>query len=185
MDPTLFNQALLDQLKAGSAVAQAQVYGALRAEVTAIGARLGLGAIDAESMAADLFIDFFFRFVQEVRAPAAIPAYLKMMAVRRGHRLKRRAEREAATEEQDRIDPEARSPDEALELQRYLKWLDACLEGLTPRARSVLKLQYGHALSFAQAGEHLGVSKQAVHKISSKSVELLRRCIESKEGARA
>lgn len=180
---TIYTDTLLAELKERKVSAQAQVYRALRVSTVAVSSQLGLPPVDADAMAADLFIDFFYRFVDEIRIPQAIPAYVKIMAVRRTQRLLRRNERVVAEESVEASDDSSATPEEHALRQTSVQLLSECLKHLTPKARTVLKLQYGHDMSFSEAGAHLGVSKQAVGKMALKSVETLRRCIEAKEAA--
>ena len=171
----------LDRLRAGDPAAQADVFKEHRAALQRLAACMLPAGADAEALVADLFVDFFQVYVRELRSAASIPSYLRIMVVRRAQRLKARASRHAPLPDHAPADAEAKPADEALSQQTYLRWLEECLSGLSVRARSVLRLQYGHGLSFAEAGAQLGVSKQAAGKMSLKSLKALRECIAARE----
>ena len=177
----LFSQPdLLERLGAGDSSAQRAVHASEYRSVRSVVERIVRSAPDAETIAADLFTDFFLARAGELRAAGAIPAYLRIMAVRRARRHLARTRREAP--EIPHAAEQERAPvEEALDQARYARWLEDCLGTLTSRARSVLKLQYGHDLSYTEIGGHLGISKQAVGKMSLKTLAALRRCIEAHE----
>lgn len=178
MEPARYD---LDRLRAGDRAAQAEVFEAHRRALVRLAASLLPPGGDAEALVADLFIDFFQVYVRELRAAQSIPAYLKIMVVRRASRLKARLARSAPMPEREPADPKPAGAEESLQQQTYLRWLEQCVAALTARSRSVLRLQFGHDLSLSDVGARLGVSKQAVGKMSLKSLQALRECLEARE----
>ncbi|HEY3451329.1 MAG TPA: sigma-70 family RNA polymerase sigma factor [Myxococcales bacterium] len=171
----------LDRLRAHDPAAQAALFREHRQGLQRLAACLLPPGADAEALVADLFIDFFQVYVHELRSAVAVPAYLRIMVVRRAQRLKARSARQGSLPVSEPADTQAPSPDDAAAQRTYLRWLEECLSALTARARSVLRLQYGHGLTFAEAGAQLGVSKQAAGKMSLKSVQSLRECLAARE----
>ncbi|MGC4116290.1 MAG: sigma-70 family RNA polymerase sigma factor [Myxococcales bacterium] len=170
----------LDRLRAQDPDAQAQLFEEHRRGLLRLAASLLPGG-DAEALVADLFIDFFQVYVRELRSLEAIPAYLRIMVVRRARRQKIRSARLAPLPEKEAADPRPTTAEESLQQQTYLRWLEECVGGLTVRARSVLRLQFGHELSLSDVGAQLGVSKQAVGKMSLKGLQALRECLAARE----
>jgi RNA polymerase sigma factor (sigma-70 family) len=169
--------ATLERLKRRDARVQEQVR-RLQVETLTSTVAAILGSPDeSEVLVTDLLTDFFFRYVDQLRDSRAIPSYLQIMAVRRARRLKERWQREVAVESNALTDDPRDRLDSELDDHTRLPGLNRCLQGLTDRARSLLRLHYGHELSYAAIGEQLGVSKQAVGKTIQKCLEVLRRCL--------
>ena len=101
---------------------------------------------DATQLVADVFTDFFFHHVDDIRNEEAVPAYLRMMTIRR-----------------------ARQPSDGL---------DPCLRGLGEKKRRLVKLHFGHDLSFDQIGERLGIPGRAAGKATMKSLKRIRHCLD-------
>lgn len=174
---------ILGRLQQRERAAQEQVWRVERPRLLRVAGPI-LGSPDlCESCVADVFCDFFFHYVDSVRSSRAIPAYLKIMTLRRARRQAARASRSLE------VDPERLvaegSEDASAQADRsiFLRGLEACLETLTGRARQMVKLHYGLELSYAAVAEQLGVSKQAVGKAVLKSLDALRQCLEQRRAA--
>lgn len=172
------SDARLERLKRRDSAAQAEL---IREEtprvVGVVGSILGKGS-RADTLVADLFTDFCMHAVDRVRDGRAVPAYLRMMAVRRARREKERLERHAEwSESAGGVMPDA-CAEVALDAKRRRTKLARCLEGLQARSRETLRLHYGHDLSYSEIGARIGRSKQAVGKAVQKDLEALRRCLE-------
>jgi len=186
MEPTgKYTSELLQGLCRRDRAAQEVVFRAEAPTLRALGTRiLGSGA-EAEDLVGTLFVDFFFSQVDEIRHPAGIPGYLRSMLVRRARKLRSRRSREGGTETEALLAEAdaAEGLEERADRARFLAWLAQCLEALTPKTRQVLKLQFGLGLSLSEAGEWLGVTKQAAGKASLRAMESLRACIGAKQAS--
>jgi RNA polymerase sigma factor (sigma-70 family) len=65
----------------------------------------------------------------------------------------------------------------------WARWLTECLAGLGEKARRVLRMHYGHEMSYAFIAGELGGSRQAVGKMAKKSLQALRRCLQKHRAA--
>ncbi len=169
---------LLERLRAGDRLAQELVWRAERKRLEGLAASVLRGAAaDVEELVADLFCDFFARYVHELRTSQAIPAYLRVMAVRRARRRRERLARQVEVEPET-LTAAAVDPLHALHDEALRRRLEGCLEQLTLRARRILRLHFGHDQSYAVISDGLGVTRQAVGKTVGKSLGALRRCLE-------
>ncbi|MBI5544629.1 MAG: sigma-70 family RNA polymerase sigma factor [Deltaproteobacteria bacterium] len=177
-----YTHDLLERLRRRDRAAQEVVF---RSEVGALrklADRVTRSRAESEDLVGTLFLDFFYGQVEEVQVPEGLPGYLRSMLVRRARKLRVRAGRHEPLELEGAAGGICSgSQEEQLERRRFLRWLEECLADVTAKTRSVLKLQFGLGLSLAEAGLHLGVSKQAVGKASLKGLEALRRCIDAKQ----
>ena len=135
---------------------------------------------DAGPLVADVFTDFFYSYVDGIEHERAIAAYLRIMVVRRARRLLQRQSQEDDIARHELADAHAHDVVEALETKALLPWLKNCLSFLTDRARTILRLHYGHDLGTVEIAGELGISKQAVSKTILKCVDQLRACIQRK-----
>jgi RNA polymerase sigma factor (sigma-70 family) len=168
------DDALLTRLHDRDADAQRDVERTLAPRLLRI-ATTRVGPDAAESLVHDAFCDFFFRYVDGLESPRAIPAYLKMMVVRRSMRAEARAAQHEPLEDR----ASAGDPEGDLDERRAMDRLARCLDRLTVRAREVVKLHFGHDLSLADIGARDARSKQAVHKQLQKALTALRACVEA------
>jgi len=133
---------------------------------------------EAEGLVADALTDFLFHHVDQLQSARAVPAYLRIMVIRRATRRRDQAWRHDDLDEIAPLPDPADGADEAVDRRSWLTWLDHCLAQLKGRARQLLKLHFGHDLSYAQIGAQLEISKQAVGKAVQQSERALRRCID-------
>jgi len=174
----------LERLQTRDRKAQEQLYLTEKGRCMAIAVSILRSTDHAESLVSDLFTDFFFTYVDRVREGRAIPAYLRIMCQRRARGQRTRMQRQVELEP-DRVnyDP-TDDTEEQLERKLYSRWLERCVGQLNPQAREVLKLHFGHEMSYSEIGDQQGKSKQAVGKGVLKSLALLRECLERKRTAR-
>jgi RNA polymerase sigma factor (sigma-70 family) len=169
-------------LKKRDRAIQEAVWRAEKPGVEAIALSILGSRADAEQLAADLFADFFYQYVDNIRSCHSIPKYLKTMAQRRSIR---RREGHARLVPLDRGGEPAEFPvtdmERDMDVQNLLRWLENCYGKLRPRSRKILKLHYGHELSYSSIAESLGNSKQAVGKTVKKGLSLLRECVERQQ----
>jgi len=174
---------ILERLKQKDRATQEQLYRAEKSRITAIAISILRSPDHAESLVSDLFMDFFFTYVDRIREARAIPAYLRIMCQRRARRQRARMYRQVELEpDKVNYDP-TDDTDEQVERRLYAQWLESCVGQLNPQTREVLKLHFGHEMSYSEVGEHQGKSKQAVGKAVLKSLDLLRDCLERKRAA--
>ncbi len=152
------------------------------AGVYAICARILGGGADATELATDVLTDFLFEHVHRLSNPRAARSYLRLMAVRRSLRRRERR-RELVGKDADRLPTPMRvDAEEAAALSSLQPRLDACLGQLTDKAQQMLRLRYAQELTNTRIGQLLGCSKQYVGRLVTRSLELLRECLE--RGAR-
>jgi RNA polymerase sigma factor (sigma-70 family) len=174
---------VLRRLQDRDAVTQEEVWRSQRSRLRAIALSILHSSEEADALVSDLFTDFFYRHVNTVRSSRAIPAYLRIMAVRRARRRVGRDRRQVPMEtEFPGEDPLPRNADR-IDRNIWSRWLAECLSGLGEKARRVLRMHYGHEMSYAGIAGELGGSKQAVGKMVQKSLAALRRCLEKHRAA--
>ena len=176
---------LLNRLRARDHAAQAALRRSEQVTLERLVARTLGSAAEAKPLVADLFADFFWKHVDQVRTARAIPAYLRIMAIRRARRLRARQSLMVELCEEGTAATNPVPVDDAVDRRLHLTWLSECLQRLSARARLVLKLHYGDDLSYSEVGAYQSCSKQAVGKVVAKSLEALRRCIETQAEATA
>jgi RNA polymerase sigma factor (sigma-70 family) len=169
---------MLSRLQRRDAEAQLAVWRAEHLPLRQLATSVLGASSDSEALVSDVFCDFFFRYVDQVRASAAIPAYLRVMVVRRARRQASKAHVCSPIQPDVLVDVSDRVAFDHLDRGQWLEWLERCLGGLTTKSRTVMKLHYGHQQSYSQIGTHLSCAKQAIGKIVLKSLEALRRCLE-------
>jgi RNA polymerase sigma factor (sigma-70 family) len=163
--------------------AQETIWRQEKGRLTAIATSILRSSSEAEVLVADVFCDFLFHYADRIQDGKSIPAYLRIMTVRRARRRKDRAARHVEVEPDTIGRDTGITFDESAESSIWSQWLEICLDGLTGRARKILKLHYGHDLSYSAIAGQLGKSKQAVGKTVLKSLEALRRCLEKHRAA--
>ena len=139
--PSTGDPGILARLHRRDRETQTCVYLTHRPSLLAVAKAILDGRADATQLVTDVFTDFFFRHVDGIRNEEAVPAYLRMMTIRR-----------------------ARQPSHGL---------DECLHGLSEKPRRLMKLHFGHELSFAEIGEQLGISPRAAGKGTIKALKQL------------
>lgn len=174
----------LGRLKAREPAAQARFYKAYKERVQAICARVLGNGPDAADVATDVIGDFLFQYVDGVESPRAVTTYLKLMGTRRSLRWLRRGDRaDEVNEETPDGEGEERSDaqaDQRIWVQQMTPKLGGCLDGLTPKAREVLRLRFSTDLTNEVIGEMLGGSKQYIGRLIKESTEKLKACLERK-----
>jgi RNA polymerase sigma factor (sigma-70 family) len=174
---------VLRRLKERDSRTQVAVWRAEQSRLKAIARSILHSPEEADALVSDLFTDFFYRHVNGVRSSRAIPAYLRIMAVRRARRRMGRMRRQVPIEPD--FPGENPLPENVDRIDRsiWIRWLAECLYGLGQKARRILRMHYGHEMSYAAIAGELGGSKQAVGKMIKKSQEKLRRCLQKHRAA--
>jgi RNA polymerase sigma factor (sigma-70 family) len=171
---------LLRQLRAREHAAQQDVIAGNRTRLLALAGTLVSSSADARALVADVLTDFLFEYVDALDHERAIPAYLRMMTIRRARRFNQHQQRHRDISEREDLVDASPDPAHTADDRRWKAWLDDCLSALADKSRQLLRLHFGHDLSLSEIGGQLGVSKQAVGKTVQKSLVLLRRCLERK-----
>ena len=174
------NQTLV-LLKSRDRVTQEAVWRAEKPIIEAIALSILGSRADAEQLVADLFTDFFFKYVDNLRSCHSIPLYLKTMARRRSIRKREGLTQFVPLNQKESVEYSETEPERAIDDQKLLRWLMRCYGGLRPRSRKILKLHFGHEQSYSSIAATLGNSKQAVGKTVKKSLSLLRECVERQQ----
>ncbi|MBN2342443.1 MAG: sigma-70 family RNA polymerase sigma factor [Deltaproteobacteria bacterium] len=170
---------LIAQLQKNDADARHRFWSAYFRPVLAICTRvLGPGAI-AVDVTTDLLNDFMFRYVHNVQSPSAAWSYLKLMAIRRSVREKKRGMKNEPVEN-IAINLDNTDFSQA-DIQVMLSKLESCLALLTPKAQSAIRMKYTQGVSNEQIGNTVGGTKQYIGRLLRKSLEMLRDCMGRKE----
>lgn len=174
----LIDDAELARLKARDREAQARFYARFKDRVESLCGRVLGSGPDAAEVAIDVIQDFLFQYVDGVESPRAVTTYLKLMATRRSLRWMRRGERsEEVSEDVPEVDSDGKN-DQGIWVTQMMPKLDGCMQGLTTKAREVLKLRYSTDLTNEAIGEMVGGSKQYIGRLIKESTEKLKGCLE-------
>ncbi len=177
------DEGLLSLLRQRDRNAQEAVWRAEQGRLTAMARGILKSEPDAEQLVADLFSDFFFHYVDQIRKARSIPAYLSIMVRRRAVRFRTRASKHIQLVPERSEAAQDAAADDLVDRHRWLRLLEKCLATLRPRARKILKLHYGHELSYTGIGRHMGTSKQAVGKTINSALSALRTCMTQSDAA--
>lgn len=132
---------------------------------------------DATDLAVDLLTDFIDRRVLDLKAPGAMNAYLRLMAIRRSVDLRQKRSLSTGLDF-DIKDTGATTPEEQAELVTLMPRLNNCLSKLTEKAQQTLRLKYTEQWTNEHIGTIVGGSKQYIGRLIRKSLESLKTCIE-------
>jgi RNA polymerase sigma factor (sigma-70 family) len=157
---------------------QEAVWRAEKPTVEAIALSILGSRADAEQLAADLFVDFFFQYVDNIRSCRSIPRYLETMARRRSVRRRVGLTKLIPLNHGEPAECAVTETERDMDERNLLRWLANCYGKLRPRSRRILKLHFGHEQSYSSIAADLGNTKQAVGKTVKKSLSLLRECVE-------
>ena len=119
------NQTLL-LLKSRDRVTQEAVWRAEKPIVEAIALSILRSRADAEQVVADLFTDFFFKYVDNLKSCSSIPLYLKTMARRRSVRKRQGLTRLVPLDQKESAEYSVAEPERAIDDQKLLGWLMRC-----------------------------------------------------------
>lgn len=135
----------------------------------------------AKDCAEDILTDFLYRYVDGLENQQAISAYLRMMTMRRCVRLRSFRDRHHSIDELPLKDQSpATGADEQLDQRRRLARLALCLEKLTRKAQSLLRLYYFHEQKMEDIAGSLGTSRQYVGRLIGKGLAQLKKCLKEK-----
>jgi len=132
----------------------------------------------AVDVTTDLLNDFMFHYVENLSNPHGAWSYIKLMAIRRSVRERQRLLNGERFDEL-RVSPPENAGANA-EPPILMTSLEKCMETLTPKAQSALRLKYRNGLSNEQIGDMLGGTKQYIGRLMQKSLTLIRECLQRK-----
>ncbi len=162
--PHHYDHGTLQALKARDAETQTLVWKAEEKLLLKIARYFISCNWDAKALLQDVFCDFLFHYVDSVRSPQAIRNYLCIMTVRRARRFKERENQKKPIEVlYDTPDPTTQIESLIDEQSLYI-WMEEALCALNHKEQKVLKLHYGHDLSYSAIARLEGMSKQAISK---------------------
>lgn len=175
----------LDLLKEGDPTAQREFWRQQHEIIFRICEKVLRDPAEAADVADEVLVEFLFRWVHRVETGGALVHYLKLMAVRRALRRKKRRGLWLADDPTEAaIDESARDEDRALAKLIFPR-IEGCLPQLTSKARQALRLRFAVELTNEAIGDLIGGSKQYIGRLLTQSLEVLRRCVESRAGQEA
>jgi RNA polymerase sigma-70 factor (ECF subfamily) len=173
---------LVARLKREDPAAQRRFWRICWPQVYADCARILGDGLPAHEVAVEVLSDFLLRYVHGLSHPGAAGTYLRLMAVRRAAREKE-ARSASKSVDMDVFHAEAGvDAEESAWAKALLPRLEECLGELTPKARQVLKLRYHADLTNERIGALLGGSKQYIGRLITRSLGVLRKCLERSRG---
>lgn len=172
------HEALLAALQAGEPGAEHAFWQEHWPRVLAVCAGVLGPGFSAEEVAVEVLVEFITRYAHRLTHGRATSSYLRLMAVQRASREKRRRS-QPSFEDMDRFMSEAHiDPERQATCRLLLPRLEECVGGLTDKAQRAVKLRFFAELTNERIGELLGCSKQYVGRLLDKSLVALRRCLE-------
>ncbi len=176
----VYDEDLLHRLKRRDHQTQLMVWRAEQDRLRYYARRALRCSSDVEGLVADTLCDFFCCYVDRLRNPQAISAYLRIMLVRRATHQNNSADQHIPLEcLQSEVIGDSLD-DCGSDRSVWLGWLRACYGLLRDNVKETLKLYYGNNLTYHEIGRLQGKSKQAVGKVILGSLKTLMRCIERK-----
>ena len=170
---------LVAGLQSGEDWAPAEFWDRFWPDIYAICARILGNGPDATDTAVDVLTDFMVDYVHRLSSPEALWSYLRLMAARRSVRLREHREKMVCLKEDQLVDSHDLSQEDAAECAILMPRLNACLKELTPKAQQAIRLRYGKQMTNQRIGALLGGSKQYIGRLLTKSLKLLRICLEA------
>jgi RNA polymerase sigma factor (sigma-70 family) len=134
----------------------------------------------AENIAEDIWMDFIYQHVDQLKEAKAISSYLRMMTIRRCIRINQWRQKHDTLEEEASL--AVGSENEVvhnIDQQKYLWHLDHCLAKLNERNRRVMYMRYFQEMTQEAIGQALDVSKQYVGRVIKTSLAAIRTCLET------
>ena len=135
---------------------------------------------DALDATVDILADFVEVHSLRLSKPEALYAYLRLMCIRRGLRLRERRQKTVTSHDVD-LFPSDSGEERIVTMRLLMPILETCLETMTPKAQQALRLKYGKQISNERIGRYLGGSKQYIGRLIRDALKALRDCIERKE----
>ncbi|MCP4675518.1 MAG: sigma-70 family RNA polymerase sigma factor [Deltaproteobacteria bacterium] len=171
---------LVEGLKSGEVRAQEDFWKLYWPETYAICAHILGNGPNATDVAVDLLSDFITKHVHQLSHPKAHRSYLRVMAMRRSLRFRENLGKHVPTDMDSlQLDSDELNPEEAAHVAALMPRLDECLGELTTKAQQAIRLRYDRQMTNEKIGGLVGGSKQYVGRLLRRSLELLRKCLES------
>ena len=173
--------ALLDALANDRPAGIAALRRAFRGRLVATIVRITGDRQVAEELSDDILTDFVIDHAPRLRAAAALPRYLRLMAVRRAVRHRDRGRRHGPLPpELPGIDPTPML-DRALDAAGHHARLADCIAEQPLRIRRILRMRFAREASLRAIGEALGLSKQFVGRTLKAALATLGKCMARRE----
>jgi len=157
---------------------QEHVWIAEKNKLMAICTKILKSSFEAEHIVADIFTDFFYSYIDNIKKSSSIPAYLRIMAIRRSTKRNKEINRFLEFDNEIQGAPHTEAGEQRIDNKTFSMWLKECLTKLSERSARILKLHYGLEKSYSAIGEQLNISKQAIGKNVLKSRQMLKKCVE-------
>jgi RNA polymerase sigma factor (sigma-70 family) len=119
-----------------------------------------------------------FTHVHNLTEARAAKAYLRLMAIRRSLREKKKRSTENFIGDIEELISPDHAPDKEAEQNILLSVLEKCLRILSPKAMAVIRLKYTAQLTNEKIGQTVGGSKQYIGRLISNSLKLLKKCVQ-------
>lgn len=140
---------------------------------------LGCHPAEADDLTQETFLRVLQQTFREVH-PAATAAYLRKTAFHLLISARRREGRMPSAEELGAIDHEWNRWVGDDSTEGLLEDLKECLELLTPRARTALRMRYGDDCSRARIADALQITEDGTKNLMQRAKQQLRECLDKK-----
>jgi RNA polymerase sigma factor (sigma-70 family) len=171
------SEPLLSRLRARDPRAQAECRRQYLPALEAVCARALSDPHSGREVAEEVLADVMLSHVDRLREERALPAYLRMIAVRRCARLKARSQR---TEElSEELPDESSGPESAILAAEQQHRLGRCLGRLRPRVQHWLRLRFHEGMTQEAIGAAFDCSKQYVGRLLAQALAELKQCVEA------
>lgn len=171
-------QDWLSDLKNRDAAVQQQFWAAQWPVVYAISRYILGNSADASEVAVDVLSDFMTTYLHNVTTSDSVQAYIRLMATRRALKYRTKRNRMVAVEFDSFSDLDNLDPEQVAQLSQLIPRISVCMEKLTPKAQSVVRLRYRKHMTKTAIAETVGASKQYIGRLLKRSLELLKLCLD-------
>ena len=180
-----FDDSVLAGLKNENAAVQERFWNTRWPDVQAACLRVLRNPSDAAEVAVDVMADFMTSYVRNIADPQSADAYLRLMAVRRSLKFKNRRDRSVPLTFEEVVDTNCVNPElRAVDVMLMPK-LRECLEQMTPKAQTAVRMRYRRHMTTEEIGRLVGASKQYIGRLLKQSIEFLRQCMETEKAPKA
>jgi RNA polymerase sigma factor (sigma-70 family) len=171
-------EAFIERLRAQDASAQQLFWKVVWEEVYQACVKILGQGLPANEMAVEVLDEFLSKYVHQISNPKALDAYLRMMAIRKCIKERKKLNSPQYFDMDEFCDDGAMTAEEAANYQILMPKLEECLKQLSPKAQRVLKLRYFSEMTNEKIGQRLGGSKQYIGRLITKCQFTLRKCLE-------
>lgn len=171
-------KGLVAESKNGNGGAERQFWKTHWTEVYAITCHILGSNSDATDVAVDTLTDFMTHYVHNLTNHNSQKAYIRLMATRRALRFRNRRNRLVPTDVDYFEDGKMLNPEERALFSQLMPRLSDCMEHLTPKAQTVVRLRYRKQMTKTAISTTVGVSKQYIGRLLNRSLALLKQCLD-------